>query len=166
MPATTHCICPARHARGGQPRRQSGVLLLEALVAILIFSLGVLAIVQLQATSIKQSTSAEHRSQAALLANDLIGRMWTSDKTPTTLQASFKSGTTPGAAYTQWLTTVQNSGLPNVSATSHTLPTVSFSSVASGTSGGVASSLATVTIFWQGPGETTPHAYTTVAQIK
>lgn len=147
------------------PRRQQGVLLLEALAAILIFSLGVLAIVQLQAVSIKQSTQAQHRSEAALLANDLIGRMWASDKTPATLQANFQSGASAGAAYTQWLRTVQSSGLPNVSSAAGTLPTVSFVSVAAGT-GNTPSSQATVTVSWRAPGETTAHRYTAVAQIK
>ncbi len=153
------------HMMPNARRRQSGVLLLEALAAILIFSLGVLAIIQLQAVSIKQASAAQYRSQAALLANDLIGRMWSSDKTPATLQANFKSTAPAGAAYTQWLTTVQASGLPNVSAAANTLPTVTFVSVPAGT-GNTASSQATVTIMWQGPGEATPHNYTTVAQIK
>ena len=55
---------PLRHA-------QSGVMLLEALIAILIFSLGILALIGLQATAISQSTDARYRSEAALLANDI-----------------------------------------------------------------------------------------------
>lgn len=157
----------ARHTPPRQAQRtsQAGVLLLEALVAILIFSLGVLAIIQLQAVSIKQASAAQYRSEAALLANDLISRMWASDKTAATLQANFRSGSQAGAAYNQWLASVQASSLPNVSAANNTLPTVTFVSVPAG-AGGTASSLATVTIFWQGPGETAPHNYTTVAQLK
>lgn len=61
------------------PRRrrdQSGAMLLEALIAILIFSLGILAIIGLQAQSIRNSAEAKYRSDAAYLANQLIGRMW------------------------------------------------------------------------------------------
>lgn len=60
-----------RHRRG-----QSGAMLLEALIAILIFSLGILAIIGLQAQSIRNSAEAKYRSDAAYLANQLIGRMW------------------------------------------------------------------------------------------
>lgn len=54
---------------------QSGVMLLEALIAILIFSFGVLGIVGLQATAINTVQDAKYRSDAALLANELIGEM-------------------------------------------------------------------------------------------
>lgn len=139
-------------------------MLLEALVAILIFSLGVLSVIQLQAVSIKQASGAEHRSLAALLANDLISRMWASDKTAATLQANFASAT-GGAGYNQWLNTVRNSGLPNVSSAMSTLPTVTFPTVP-GSAGGTPSSQATVTVFWRAPGDNTTHNYQVVAQLK
>lgn len=55
---------------------QSGAMLLEALIAILIFSLGILAVIGLQAQSIRNSSEAKYRSDASYLANQLIGRMW------------------------------------------------------------------------------------------
>lgn len=156
------------HTRCGRPARpqsaQTGVMLLEAMVAILIFSLGVLSIIQLQAVSIKQSSGAEYRSMAALLANDVISRMWASDKTASTLQTNFSSSSA-GASYTQWLNTVRNSGLPNVSSDKNTLPTVTFTT-GPATSSGTPSSVAQVTVFWQEPGDTTPHSYTAVAQFR
>lgn len=139
-------------------------MLLEALVAILIFSLGALAIVQLQAVSIKQASGAEYRSMAALLANDLISRMWASDRTAATLQANFSSETT-GDGYKQWLDTVRNSGLPNVSSAKNTLPSVTFTTDTS-SSTGVASSVATVTVRWIVPGDNTTHQYVAIAQLK
>lgn len=141
-------------------------MLLEALVAILIFSLGVLSVIQLQAVSIRQASSAEYRSIASMLANDLVSRMWASNRAPDVLQTNFGSGTS-GAGYTQWLATVRRSGLPNISADLGTLPTVSFVSVPSGIAGDPASSQATVTIFWKEPGDTTRRrSYQVVAQIK
>jgi len=141
-------------------------MLLEALVAILIFSLGVLSVIQLQAVSIKQASGAEHRSLAALLANDLISRMWASDKTAATLQANFASAT-GGAGYNQWLNTVRNSGLPNVSSAMSTLPTVTFTTIpGAGALGGTPSSQVTVTVFWRAPGDNTTHNYQVVAQLK
>jgi type IV pilus assembly protein PilV len=55
---------------------QSGAMLLEALIAILIFSLGILAVIGLQAQSIRNSAESKYRSDASYLANQLIGRMW------------------------------------------------------------------------------------------
>ncbi|MFN0143294.1 MAG: type IV pilus modification protein PilV [Mycobacterium sp.] len=55
---------------------QSGAMLLEALIAILIFSLGILAVIGLQAQSIRNSSESKYRSDASYLANQLIGRMW------------------------------------------------------------------------------------------
>jgi len=55
---------------------QSGAMLLEALIAILIFSLGILAVIGLQAQSIRNSAESKYRSDASFLANQLIGRMW------------------------------------------------------------------------------------------
>jgi type IV pilus assembly protein PilV len=51
-------------------------MLLEALIAILIFSFGILGIVGLQAASIKSASEAKFRTDASFLANELIGRMW------------------------------------------------------------------------------------------
>ena len=55
---------------------QQGVVLLEALIAILIFSLGVLGIVGLQAAMIKSTSDAKYRSDASYIAQQRIGMMW------------------------------------------------------------------------------------------
>lgn len=69
---------------------QSGVMLLEALIAILIFSLGILGVVGLQASALSVSRDAHYRADAALLANELVGSMFASDRTGTVLQANFR----------------------------------------------------------------------------
>jgi type IV pilus assembly protein PilV len=46
------------------------------LIALLIFSFGVLGIVGLQANMSIRSTEARQRAEAAVLANEIIGRMW------------------------------------------------------------------------------------------
>lgn len=58
------------------PASQQGVVLLESLIAILIFSLGVLGIVGLQATMIKNTSDAKFRSEASYIAQQRIGQMW------------------------------------------------------------------------------------------
>lgn len=87
------------NSRTDSAHPQSGMILLESLVAILIFSIGILALVGLQATAIKQSTDARYRSEAAALANDLIAEMWVSDRTTGTLRANFATG---GPNYNAW----------------------------------------------------------------
>lgn len=57
-------------------RHQSGVLLIEALIGMLIFSVGILALVGLQAVALKATDDARYRADASYLANALIGQMW------------------------------------------------------------------------------------------
>lgn len=60
-----------------RPRRAArGVALVEVLIALLIFMVGVLGIVGLQARAVQFSVQAEDRSRAALLANELVASMW------------------------------------------------------------------------------------------
>lgn len=55
---------------------QKGVALLEAMIAILIFSIGILAIVGLQAAMIKNTAEAQYRAEAGYIAQARIGQMW------------------------------------------------------------------------------------------
>ena len=57
-------------------KKQGGMLLLEGLIAILIFSFGILAIVGLQSSTLKFASDAKHRVDASFLANQTIGLMW------------------------------------------------------------------------------------------
>lgn len=57
---------------------QHGVVLLEAMIAILIFSMGVLAIVGLQAAMIKNTADSKFRADASYIAQQEIGRIWVS----------------------------------------------------------------------------------------
>ena len=55
---------------------QQGIILIEAMVAILIFSIGVLGIVGLQAAMIKNTSEAKYRTDASFIAQQRIGAMW------------------------------------------------------------------------------------------
>lgn len=55
---------------------QQGVVLVEAMIAILIFSMGVLAIVGLQAAMIKNTADSKYRADASYIAQQRIGQMW------------------------------------------------------------------------------------------
>ena len=67
---------------------QSGIALLESLMATLIFSIGILAVIGLQAQSIHHTTEARLRITANYVADQIIGQLWLN---PNKLSAS--SGT-------------------------------------------------------------------------
>ena len=131
------------------PPQQRGSVLLESMIAILIFSMGILAIVGLQAASTKNTASAKYRTDASMLANQIIGQMWADDKTTATLQTGYNSPS--GAKYLTWKTSVANA-LPGVASNA---PTIAID----------ASNVATVTVWWQSPGEAKPHNYVAIARI-
>jgi type IV pilus assembly protein PilV len=139
------------------PPRQTGSMLLEALIAILIFSMGILALIGLQAASIKLSGDAKYRSDASLLANQLIGQMWVSNRSPATLQANFQGGpqtpaVTNGAAYTAWVADVA-AALPGVSGVAANQPTVTVLTQTPAAPATSTSSLVTIHLFWKSPSE-------------
>lgn len=131
-------------------------MLLEALIAIVVFSMGILAIVGLQAVAIKLAGDAKYRSDAAMLAEDLLSQMWVSDRIPANMSANFSSAS-GGAGYTAWQANVQAT-LPGVAANP---PTVVVD-----TSSGTTMGTTTITVRWQAPNEATPHAHVVTAQIR
>src|SRR5436190_24304943 len=86
-------LSPAMKLETQIRRAQQGAFLLEALIGILIFSLGILGIVGLQAQAIRFTNDSEYRAEAIYLANSLISQMW-GDKRDT-LKANYES---PGGA--------------------------------------------------------------------
>lgn len=103
----------ARHVRYRQPglravgRAQSGATLIEVLVSLLIFSLGVLGMLAMQAKSISYAVDAEDRSRAANLANEIVATMWA-------------EGSAAPSTESAWKTRVANptsAGLPNATGT-------------------------------------------------
>jgi len=55
---------------------QQGAVLLESMISILLFSIGVLAVVGLQASMIKHTTDSKFRADASYVAQKTIGQMW------------------------------------------------------------------------------------------
>jgi type IV pilus assembly protein PilV len=58
-------------------RRNAGFTLIEVLVALLVFSIGLLGMIGLQARATQVSIEAEDANRAALLASELGSVMWT-----------------------------------------------------------------------------------------
>lgn len=124
------------------PKSQQGVMLIEALVAILLFTLGIIAVMGLQANSIVQVSQAKYRTDASYLANQIIGQMWVD-------QANIATYLSTGgnSQRTRWDTVVAD-----------TLPTGSGTIARAG-------SLVTVTVRWKAPDDIVTHSYVAVANI-
>lgn len=56
-------------------RAQSGMGMIEVLVAVLVLAIGLLGLAALQVSSMQFTTTAQARSQATLLAHDVLERM-------------------------------------------------------------------------------------------
>jgi type IV pilus assembly protein PilV len=74
--------------------RAAGFTLVEVLVAVAIFALGVLGMVRLQAAAVKLSTDAQQRAEATFLAEQLLARMLISDPLTAASFAHHPEGTT------------------------------------------------------------------------
>jgi type IV pilus assembly protein PilV len=57
-------------------RRTEGVILIEALIGLLLFAVGILGLATLQTVTMRYTLETRYRSEAALLANQLIATMW------------------------------------------------------------------------------------------
>lgn len=133
---------PGLPSAGRRPRRQQGMTLIEVMVALLVFSAGLLGLVTLQARATQYSIGAEDANRAALLANDIATTMWAQ-----------RSVTVPQVVLETWSARVADTaggGLPNGTGT-----------VA------VAAGVATVTVTWRPVGalDDAVHRYQTQVVI-
>jgi type IV pilus assembly protein PilV len=156
--------------------REEGVMLIEALIAILIFSIGILAVVGMQATAIKNVTESKSRSEAAFLAEELVAQMWMDQNiSPAPAQVNTSNVTVANYNYagtgtpparlgtitppTGWIGRVTK--LPGASTV---LPKVTITNAT--TSGATVK----IEIFWQLPEEATlglpPHSHTVMASVQ
>jgi type IV pilus assembly protein PilV len=145
----------ARAHRPATLSSQAGVMLLEALVAILLFSMGVIALIGLQSASIASVSQNKFRTDASYLANQIIARMWTDTA------ANIPSYATTGgnAARTAWDAQVAAT-LPSGTGTITTAncPNVAVPPAPNGCQ-------VSVTINWRHPDDPLPHSYLAVATI-
>jgi type IV pilus assembly protein PilV len=128
--------------------RQQGVMLIEALIGLLIFSLGILALIGMQAVAMQYTIDAKYRSEASFLANQIVGTMWTDRTNLVNYDTSSGSG---GTLRTSWISQVQLT-LPQ--ATGSNVPEID-----------VVGTQVTVTLRWLRPGDTTASNYSVQAQI-
>ena len=146
-------------ARGSE----RGVMLIEALVAILIFSIGILAVVGMQAVAIKDMTSAKYRSEAAFLAQELLAQMWTDNGNIGAY--AFPGAGAPPARILPWVNRVQlrlPDGANQLPVVTLTNPTPPAPAVPTGAT-------VQITVKWRFPDEATQnlpaHSHTVVAYV-
>jgi type IV pilus assembly protein PilV len=130
-------------------RSQRGATLIEGLVAITIFSLGILAVIGMMTTHMSTAGDARYRVEASQFAESILADMRLSEAT--TLQTNFSAP--DGTAYAAWVTRIKDSGLPLAGVDEDVQPLdIAF-----------AGSNVTITVRWRGPADRsdTPHQYIT-----
>lgn len=163
---------------------QSGFMLLEVLLAILLISFGILGLAGLQASTISAASDARYRSEASYLIDQLIAQIQTSvsrsgsgvDSASLAPFVHNPNGSTCGtfdgaaatsAVVTNWIARVTNAGSTSASGV------VTAATGLPGTTADdiqilvdtAASNRVTVSICWLEPGISTAHRQSTVAYI-
>ena len=146
-------------AQGGE----RGVMLIEALVAILIFSIGILAVVGMQAIAIKDVTSAKYRSEAAFLTQELLSQMWTDNGNIGTY--AYTGAGAPPAKIQVWVNKVQST-LPDGA---NQLPSVTLTNLVPPAAAAPTGATVQITVRWRTPEEVTQnlpaHTHTVIAYV-
>jgi len=145
-------------------RRGRGSVLLEALIAILLFSFGVLGIVRLQAAAISNTQDAKLRTDASFVASQIIGQMW-ADRGLNSVNLPCYAHPTPGVCPSAPSTAAKDAWIDSftVPGGSNYLPGATSARQVIGVD---ASGRVTVIIRWQMPGDPSEHSFSTVAQIR
>lgn len=111
-------------------RARRGFTLVEVMISLIVFSIGVIGLVKMQARASSAAIESEDRTRAALLAEDLIATMW--------LRGTSALDSATLTAWESRLTDTSALGLPGSPA--YTVNT--------------AAGVTTVTITWQAPTRT------------
>lgn len=127
----------------GPIRPQRGSSLLEGLLAILLFSIGLLSLLMLLSATLIESSNARYRIEASLLINELVSHMWIGDHSLTGLKSHF--GDVSSDDYQTWFASVSRR-LPGVSTTANK-PQITIDDARN----------VTVDVRWQVPGDSASH---------
>lgn len=105
MPVSRVAHRPALARRQSRRARARGASLIEVAIVLLLFSVGLIGLVAIQARAVQFSVSAEDSGRAALLANEIASSMW-----------ALNTVNLPSAVITAWTARVADptaGGLPN-----------------------------------------------------
>jgi type IV pilus assembly protein PilV len=142
--------------------KERGLMLVESLMAVAVFSFGILALISMQAAAIKQAGDAKLRADASYLASQMISQMWV-DRSNLASYAHntdgsgcvFSGGSTTFTNLTNWLGDADKKGTVN-----GTLPNATAQILVE-----PSTNLVTVTLCWSSPQETTTHNFSSRALI-
>jgi type IV pilus assembly protein PilV len=127
--------------------RQKGVMLLEALIGILIFSIGILALIAMQSVAITEVRDAQYRTTASMLADRMMGELML------TRTATGGNGPAVIAAWKLDVAAALPAGTGTVTETASAL-------------GGTPAPLnIQIVVRWQAPNATTQSNYTTIGLL-
>jgi type IV pilus assembly protein PilV len=167
MPSITLPPIYADHPRLGAT--QQGVMLLEALISIAIFSIGILGLIGLQSAAIRGADEARQRAVAAFYANQLIGYMWSDDRANLPGYEHYRTGDPPSSSACGFSGAA--SANPNVK--DNWIPAIKRELNGSALTASSRQqvkvddkNIVTVTLCWKNPEETVFHWFTTAAQIQ
>ena len=130
--------------------RTRGSALIESLLALLVFSIGLLSLLALLTAALKQSENARYRSEAGLLASDLVGQMWSGDRSLQALRQRFDP---QSEEYLLWLARVQ-AALPG-GVTDRSQPELVIDDART----------VTLTLHWQAPSDSEQHHLVVVTHL-
>lgn len=150
-----------------------GFSLIESLVAMAIFSLGVLGLIGMYSTAVSTVTDSQYRAEASAYANELMGTIWSTVPRPPTsnydidlaVLAQFQSnasGTDCGSfsgvaslhpAVAAWKARLNaaSTGLPKAGLDA-------YHQIVVDSTAGMFNSVR-ITLCWQGPRDASPHRY-------
>ncbi len=173
-------MSPVRHRKS-----QQGSFMLEALVGIVIFAIGVLSMIALQANAIAAQSDAQYRIEAANLADQILGQinlnvardaltgnvsttdLLTFSHQPTggTTQCrtggadccSFSGAASTNALVTAWATAVNTTAATHLPGSSAAMQQIVISTADS--------NRATIVVCWQGPKDAGPRFHRVIAYV-
>jgi type IV pilus assembly protein PilV len=148
------------------------MILIEALIGILIFSMGILALIAMQTAAISAQSDAQYRIEAGNLVDKILYEISlnvdrsTAGNLQTTLLAfahqpagsncDFSGATSANALVTSWVTelTTPPAGLPGATSAMQQIvvDTASFNKV-------------TVTVCWKAPNDAVAHKHTVISYV-
>ena len=155
-------------------KNQKGVFLLEALIGIIIFSIGVLTMIALQTTAISVQADSQYRIEAANLAERMMGDIALNvnrtsaatlqaslanfaHRTTTTAACNYTGANSADANVTAWTTAINTTAATRLPGSSASMQQIL---VNTGTFNQVQ-----ITICWQSPGDAIPRRHTLVSYI-
>ncbi len=142
-----------------QPAKsQQGMMLVEVLVAIVLFSIGIVGMINMQSATIKDVSQAGYRAEASYLASQIIAMMWADrgNLGSYALNANGQPCTSgANASANQALASWLQNDLPRLPNSSGLKQQIVIG----------ANNLVTVTVCWKAPSDASPHQFFVTTQI-